>query len=54
MSEAASANRLARPLVVMLIAFAGLVLTATIALWAHYGTAVFLEVIRAGIATCFG
>jgi hypothetical protein len=54
MSEAASANRLARPLVVLLIAIAGLALTATLALWAHYGTAVFLEMIRAGIATCFG
>ena len=24
------------------------------ALWAHYGTAVFFEIIRAGFAACFG
>jgi hypothetical protein len=29
-----------------------LVLAATLALWAHYGTAVFYEMIVAGIATC--
>jgi hypothetical protein len=32
----------------------GMVLMAAILLWAHYGTAVFLEMIRAGYATCFG
>ena len=32
----------------------GLVLAATIALWAHYGTAVFFETIRSGLAACFG
>jgi len=26
---------------------------ATLALWAHYGTAVFFETIAAGIAACF-
>ena len=32
----------------------GLVLIgATLALWAHYGTAVFYEMIAAGIAMCF-
>ena len=40
------------------IAFAaaamGLVLAGTIALWAHYGTAVFFETIRAGFVACFG
>ena len=40
-----------RPL--MLIAAAlGIVLAATVALWAHYGTAVFYEMIVAGIAAC--
>jgi hypothetical protein len=29
------------------------VLAATIALWAHYGTAVFYEMMVAGIAACF-
>jgi hypothetical protein len=30
------------------------VLAATIALWAHYGTAVFFETIRTGLVACFG
>ena len=42
---------LSRPL--MLIAAAlGIVLAATVALGAHYGTAVFYEMIVAGIAAC--
>jgi len=32
----------------------GAVLAGTIALWAHYGTAVFFETIRAGFIACFG
>jgi hypothetical protein len=32
---------------------AGLVVAGTIALWAHYGTAVFYEMILTGIASCF-
>ena len=34
-------------------AAAGLLLAATIALWVHYGTAVFYEMILTGIAACF-
>jgi hypothetical protein len=41
-----------RPLVVI-AAGAGVLLAATLALWAHYGTAVFFEMIRAGFAACF-
>ena len=33
---------------------AGLLLAATVALWAHYGTAVFFEMIRTGFIACFG
>ena len=29
-------------------------IAATLLLWAHYGTAVFLEIIRSGLAACFG
>jgi hypothetical protein len=29
-------------------------LAGTIALWAHYGTAVFFETIRAGFIACLG
>jgi hypothetical protein len=32
----------------------GLMLAGTILLWAHYGTAVFFEMIRAGLVACFG
>jgi hypothetical protein len=31
---------------------AGLLLASTIALWAHYGTTVFYEMIVSGIAAC--
>jgi hypothetical protein len=31
----------------------GLLLTATLGLWAYYGTAVFFEMVRAGWAACF-
>jgi hypothetical protein len=31
----------------------GLVLAGTVTLWAHYGTAVFYEMIVAGLAACF-
>jgi hypothetical protein len=34
---------------VTLVAVAG-----ALVLWAHYGTAVFFETIRAGLAACFG
>lgn len=32
----------------------GVALVAAAALWAKYGTTVFFEMIRAGIASCFG
>jgi hypothetical protein len=35
-------------------ALAGLALIGTGLLWAHYGTAVFFETIRAGFSACFG
>ena len=31
----------------------GALIAATLVLWAHYGTAVFYEIIAAGIAACF-
>lgn len=34
-------------------AFAGMLIAGTLALWAHYGTAVFFEIVAAGIAACF-
>ena len=35
-------------------AIASLLLGGTVLLWAHYGTTVFFETIRAGFAACFG
>ncbi len=43
--------RLSRPLVITAAAVA-ILLGGTLALWAHYGTAVFYEMIVAGIAAC--
>lgn len=31
----------------------GLILAGALLLWAHYGTAVFFEMVAAGIAACF-
>lgn len=52
MSEIASSRHPSRATLIASGA-AGLVLAATIALWAHFGTAVFYEMILAGIAACF-
>ena len=41
-----------RPLAIVAAAV-GLLLAGTVGLWAHYGTAVFYEIILAGIAMCF-
>jgi hypothetical protein len=35
-------------------ALVGLALRASLLLWAHYGTTVFFETIRAGFVACFG
>jgi len=53
MPETASAtpSLLSRPFV-LLSAAAAILLAGTLALWAHYGTAVFYEMIVAGIAAC--
>jgi hypothetical protein len=43
---------ISRPLLIVAAVF-GMLLAGTVALWAHYGTAVFYEMIVAGIAACF-
>jgi hypothetical protein len=40
--------------VLLLAGVMALLLAASGALWAHYGTAVFFETIRAGLVACFG
>jgi hypothetical protein len=53
MRETVAPRLMSRPLIVA----AGLVivsLAGTLWLWAHYGTTVFFETIRAGFVACFG
>ena len=52
MPEAAFSRR--HVIALLLGAIAVSLIAASLLLWAHYGTAVFLEMIRSGIATCFG
>jgi len=49
----ASANRLARALVVGGAALGVVLLLAALMLWARYGSAVFFEMITSGFAACF-
>ena len=46
-------NRLARALVLGAAGLAALLLLAAGALWLHYGTTVFFEMIASGFAACF-
>ena len=50
-SEVAAPGRNALLAVAVIVGF---LLAGTVALWAHYGTAVFFETIRAGFVACFG
>jgi hypothetical protein len=51
-STVASASGLWRPLIALVMAI-GVLVAGTIAMWVHYGTAVFYEMIVAGLAACF-
>jgi uncharacterized protein (DUF2236 family) len=48
----AAPRRVIWPLVAAAVVIGGLMAVAA-ALWLHYGTAVFFEIVRAGIAACF-
>ncbi len=57
MSEEASIPNAAAPhrgAILLAGGIMGFVLAGTVALWAHYGTAVFFEIIRSGLIACFG
>ena len=41
-----------RPLVLVVL-LVGVILAATIGLWAYHGTTVFFEMVRTGWAACF-
>ena len=47
-----STATLSRPLLLLALVV-GLLLAATLGLWAYYGTAIFFEMARAGWAACF-
>ena len=47
-----SPARLSRLLAAVAV-LAGLMMAATLTLWAYYGTAVFFEIVRTGWAACF-
>jgi hypothetical protein len=51
LSGRARRSPVSRPLIAC-AALAGALLVAALALWGHYGTAVFVETIAAGIALC--
>ncbi len=53
MPEAIATPRRTLPILI-LAAAGGLLLAGTLALWVHYGTAVFFEMIRVGFVACFG
>ena len=46
-------RRVASVIVVAAAGFAAALLLGALALWYHYGTAVFFEMIASGIAACF-
>ena len=48
----AATSHVSRPLI-LVAAAVGILLAGTVALWVHYGTAVFYEMIVAGLAACF-
>ena len=55
--EIAARHLLTRPMMAaraaVAVALTGAIL-GTVLLWAHYGTTVFFETIRAGFSACFG
>jgi hypothetical protein len=54
MSESASRTAQAgRPALIAVAAVVAVLLAGTAALWAHYGTAVFYEMILSGLNACF-
>jgi hypothetical protein len=53
MPEMIAPRPLSRP-VLAAAGAAALMIGGTVLLWAHYGTTVFFETIRAGFVACFG
>jgi hypothetical protein len=54
MPEAAAPHLTIRPFLLAAAATGAVALASAVLLWAHYGTTVFFETIRAGMVACFG
>jgi hypothetical protein len=54
MSQSTTPTRMPHPLLLGLTVLAVLAVAGTVAFWAHYGSMVFFEMIRAGFIACFG
>lgn len=52
MSAIVSSPTLSRPLLLIAL-LGGLMLAASLGLWAYYGTTVFFEMVRTGWVACF-
>lgn len=52
-SDAPPQGRAAKVIVWSAAGLGGVVVLGAVALWIHYGTAVFFEMIATGIAACF-
>lgn len=50
--EAVRPSRVASAIVASAAALAALLIVGALGLWVHYGTAVFFEMIKSGIAAC--
>jgi hypothetical protein len=46
-------RKLASAIAIGAVAFGALMVAGALALWFHYGTAVFFEMIASGISACF-
>lgn len=53
MSSIVPGRKVASAIVIGSAALGAIVLTGALALWFHYGTAVFFEMIASGISACF-
>jgi CHASE1-domain containing sensor protein len=52
LAPAAATRHSGRPMLIVVGLF-GVLMAGTLALWAWYGTAVFTEMVLAGLAACF-
>ena len=53
MTEIATSDRSTPRIAVAIACLFGVLLAVALALWGYYGTAVFTEMILAGLAACF-